>query len=121
MFFGTQTVHKDGSFVRMRSDVIKAKCEAMLIAIKSIRQERVKKTIEEGRQRMMQGFWHRLLKKPVPTDDQVKSYLSDGMISETFWDEISFYKNEEVAKKLLNACTYAEEIFVSTEDLERLW
>ena len=121
MFFGNPTVHKDGSFVRMRSDVIKAKCEAMLIAIEAVRKKRVQETIEATRQRMMKGFWHRLFKRPVPTDEQVRQHLNDGFISELFWDENAYFKNEEIARKLLNASKYAEEIYVSTEDLERLW
>ena len=119
MFFN-QTVHKDGSFVKMSSEDVKAKCELTLKTIKRVRQEKVAKTIEETRQKMMEGFLHRTFKKSPPTDDEVRAYLSDDFISELFWDETAFFKNEEVANKLLHACQFVEEIYVSTEDLQRI-
>lgn len=119
MFFN-QTVHKDGSFVKMSSDDVRAKCESTLSYIKKVRQERIAKTIEDARQEMMKGYLHRWFKKPPPTDDEVRVYLDDGFISELYWDEIAFFKNEETANKLLHACQFVEEIYVSTEDLRRI-
>jgi hypothetical protein len=119
MFFN-QTVHKDGSFVKMSSEDVKAKCIDTIRAIKATRLERISQTMEEARQKIMSGYFHRLFKKPTPTDEEVKAYLDDGFISELFWDETYGFKNEEVASKLLHACQFVEEIYVSTEDLRRI-
>lgn len=115
MFFN-QTPHKDGSFVMMRSDIIKIKCERTLIWIKEAREEKIKNLMDSARAKIMQGFWHRLFKKPIPTDDQVKAYLD----YELFFAQVRYGNSEAIANKLLNACKYADEIYVSTEDLERL-
>jgi hypothetical protein len=39
---------------------------------------------------------------------------------ETFWIDYRYEKNIEVAHRLLNAASYADEVAVSTQDLERL-
>jgi hypothetical protein len=121
MFFGSQTVHKDGSFVLIRSDIIKAKCENALASIKAAREKYRQEAMDKARAEMMNGFWFKLFKKPVPTDEQVESYLCDGvMFSELFRIQIMYYKQEDVANRLLSASKYADEMYVSTEDLERL-
>jgi hypothetical protein len=118
--FSNEIVHKDGSFVKMSSKDVKVKCEATLRSIKQIRQQKVSKTIEDARQEIMGGFLYRLFKRPPPTDEEVRDYLHGDWISPLFWDERAFYKDEEVATKLLHACQFVEEIYVSTEDLRRI-
>lgn len=117
----SQTIHKDGSFVLMNSSVIKAKCEAMLSYIKTHRAQARQEVMDENREKMKNRFFHRLFKRPDPTDQEVEDYITgDVMFSDLFRVELFGYESEAVAKRLLKACEYTSEIYVSTEDLEKI-
>lgn len=117
----SHATHKDGSFVLMDSSVIKAKCEAMLIHIEAHRKEFRQEVIDKNREEMKNRFFHRLFKRPDPTDKEVEEYVTSGTwLSELWLADTVGYQSEDVAKRLLKACEYTNEIYVSTEDLEKL-
>jgi hypothetical protein len=103
----------DGSFVKMSSKTVAEMATKELEWIKQYREKKTQRAIESCRQKMVNGWWHRLWKKPVPTDQEVIVFLEFDidMINATYGC------SEMIAKRLLNACQYAEDIFISTEDL----
>ena len=93
-----------------------------IYAIEASRKDSRKEMIDENRAEMKKGFFHRLFKRPDPTDEEVETYIAgDRWFSPLWLCDNAHYEGEAVAKRLLNACKYVEEFYVSTEDLERLW
>lgn len=120
-----QAKKRDGSFVSLPSTKIIYLCERTLERITNHRKRAHKKLIEETREEMVNDWWHKLWKKPIPTDEEVLSYIhrSGGdtiRLPETFWINCHGVTNEDTAHRLLNAAKYADEVCISTEDLERI-
>lgn len=116
---------RDGSFVTMPSHRIILLCEQTLQRIADYRKRQHKKLIEDTRAEMIDNWWHKLWKKPDPTDEEVLTYIHRGggdtiRLPETFWINIHGSTEEDVAHRLLNAAKYADEVCISTEDLERI-
>ena len=112
---------RDSSGVILSSEVLAEKCQTALKRIARVRKERVAKSLESGRQEMMSKWLHRLLKKPVPTDQDVRDYLAHTRFcSPITWDERAYAGVEAVAERLLHASQQTDQVFVSTEDLYML-
>lgn len=114
------------SLVVIPSSQLKKMAEATINYILQYRKNALDELIAKERQEITLGFWHRLLKRPIPTDAEVLSQLNGGCgdglyISEVFWIETKYWKNEQVANKLLRATSLSNEVYVSTEDLSKLF
>lgn len=130
-----QEKHKDGSFVKVSSKDITKRAYASLASIKLCKARDTQRLIERerievmaAREKKRNSLWSRLFgykEKPEPTDAEllksIETQRGDGIwLPETFWIDVRYDKYIEVANRLINAAKYADEIFVSTEDLERL-
>lgn len=120
-----QPKKRDGSFVTVPSKTIIDLCNKTIDRIAKYRERAHKKLIETTRDEMVNDWWHKLWKKPVPTDEEVLTYIhrSGGdtiRLPETFWINFHGSANEDVAHRLLNAAKYADEVSISTEDLEKI-
>lgn len=125
MFPFGQRESQSASLVKLTSAKVIDKCERSLAYIKAYRENEFKKLIVKERERIVNGFFHKLFKRPVPSDEEVVRIIEQPSgdvfnVPETFWINIQFHKSEEIAKRLLNAAKQADEIYVSTEDLEYL-
>lgn len=125
----------DGSFVKMASQEVTRLAKESLSNIENRKSAAVqrlidkrRKLIQEDRERARNSIWCGLFgykEQPMPTDEeilhQIKTERFDCIhIPETTWIDIRYEKYEDVAYRLLNAAKHADEIYVSTQDLERL-
>ena len=110
-----------GSFIKMPSKKVREMAAATLEKIRKSREEEYKSDLEHYRQEMMKGFWHRLLKKPAPTDVEVIAW-HDKVYYDSFgmWSELRYGNQEAAARRLHRACEEADEIYISTEDLSQI-
>lgn len=125
----------DGSFVRISSKTLTEKARQTLQNIKAYKKHDTQRLIDRERQEILdqreksrKSIWSKLFgykEKPIPTDEEVlEIHKNKGAgtiwLPETFWIDFRYSKNEDVAYRLINAAKYAEELYVSTEDLQRL-
>jgi hypothetical protein len=126
----------DGSFVRLSSDKLKNMALNTLDNIKVYKAndrkrlaDRERKELREQREKSRNSIWSKIFgykERPEPTDDElIKMHENSGSpgciwLPETFWIDYRYEKNIEVAHRLLNAANHADEVAVSTKDLERL-
>lgn len=120
-----QTKSCDDSFVKMTSSKIIEMAKATLKYIKDYRDSATKAVFDNEKQYIMNGFWHKLFKRPEPTDEEVWASVNrcGGDVihfPETFFINLRYSKNEDAAHRLLNAAQHADEIYISTKDLRRL-
>jgi hypothetical protein len=120
MFFN-QTVGADGSFVKVTSKDASEMAIKTLAWVKKLRDDREARAIEIERQKINDGFWHKLFRlKEATVEDAKESLAYDHWnFDYHFTNQIAF-KNEEAANRILNACKHASEIFISTEDLQKI-
>ena len=124
----------DGSFVRISSANLKEMANRTLKNIPKYKAydrerlaKRLKKELLEEREKSRNSIWSKIFgykEKPIPSDEElIKAHEGSGegiWLPETFWIDFRYSKNIEVAQRLLHAAQYADEIAVSTKDLERL-
>lgn len=126
----------DGSFVRISSEKLKKMALTTLDNIKKYKAhdrkrlaDRERKELREQREKSRNSIWSKIFgykERPEPTDDElIKMHENSGSpgciwLPETFWIDFRYEKNKEVAYRLLNAAEHADEVAVSTKDLERL-
>ena len=129
-----QKKHVDGSFVKVSSvDITKKAHESLKVIERQKKRQiqdlitRLRKERNEEIEKKKSSLWSRLFgykEIPEPNDEQIlKSYECSGegiWMPETFFIDLSWEKYIDVAYRLINAAKYADEIFVSTEDLEKL-
>lgn len=135
MFFPYSHVECDGSFVKMSAKEVKARAEESYWEIKKRKKEAVqrlidsrKKEILKDREKARNSFWSRIFgykERPMPTDEEIQesleSYSGEFLhLPETHWIDLRYEKYVDVALRLMNAAEHAEEVYVSTTDLERL-
>jgi hypothetical protein len=120
MFFN-QTVEQDGSFVKISSIKATKMAQDTLNWITQKRADRKANAIEEERQRINNGFFHKLFHLREATEqDAIYSLQGDIYNFEYHWSQMAYYKSEEAAQRVLNACKHVDDIFISTEDLQRI-
>jgi len=125
----------DGSFVKVNSKIIIEKARASLANIEKRKKRETQRLVDDRRKELVErekkrenSWWSRLFgykARQLPTDEQIlhsiENERGDGIwLPETFWIDYRYSKNQDIAYRLINAAEYAEEIYVSTEDLERL-
>jgi len=126
----------DGSFIRIPSEKLKTMALQTLENIKKYKAkdrkrlaDRERKELQEKREKRRNSIWSKIFgykEQPEPTDEElIKMHENSGSpgciwLPETFWIDYRYEKNIEVAHRLLNATEYADEVAVSTKDLERL-
>jgi hypothetical protein len=114
----------DGSFIKMPSKKVSEMAKARLAWIEQYKKDRRQKHIDKNRQEMINGWWHRFRKLPIPTDQEVIDYIEDsyrnGNWGINWWPVNHYSESEAVANRLINACEHAEDIYISTEDLQRI-
>lgn len=120
MFFN-QTVECDGSFVKMSSVDVKKMALKTLEWIKNEREKKREEEIQFTQKSLDNGFWHKLFRMKPSTREQAIAVLeSDPWDIDYHCPEIIYWKNEDTAKRVLNACEHADEIYISTKDLRRI-
>lgn len=126
----------DGSFVRIPSEKLTALAFKSLDNIKKYKAadrkklaDRERKELRERREKSRNSIWSKIFgykERPEPTDEElIKMHENSGnpsciWLPETFWIDFRYEKNIEVAYRLINAAKHADEVAVSTKDLERL-
>src|SRR5580692_1583915 len=113
----------DGSFIKMSSKKVSEMAKAKLVWIEQYKKDRRQQHIDRNRQAIMNGWWHRFRKLPVPTDQEVIDYIDEYRKSNwgmNWWPINHYYGSEVVCIRLINACLHAEEIYISTEDLQSI-
>ena len=126
----------DGSFVRIKSDKLTNMARQTLENIKKYKArdrkrlaDRERKELREQREKSRNSIWSKIFgykEQPEPTDEElIKMHENSGSpgciwLPETFWIDYRYSINAEVAHRLLLAAEHADEVAVSTKDLERL-
>ena len=110
----------DGSFIKMPTSKVAEMAQKTLDWINQYRAEKTQKYIESHRQYMVSGFWHRFWKRPAPSDKEVIKNINNNPWNNFQFIAMSYDITEKTAKRLLIACKQADEIYISTEDLQRI-
>jgi hypothetical protein len=124
----------DGSFVRISSVKLTEMARETLENIKTYKEHDLQKLIArekaeiiKRREKSRNSLWSKIFgytERPMPSDEEIiKMHESSGdgiWLPETFWIDFRYEKNMEVAYRLLLAAKHADEVAVSTKDLERL-
>ena len=111
----------DGSSIKMPSAKILELATAQLEWIEQYRQNKKKMYVEEIRQDYINSRWRKFWRMKEPTFQQVleevekcrgfmDTYFSYVMID---W---SYSDHEKACRRLINACSDTDEIFISTND-----
>ena len=119
--FVNQTIEADGSFVKISAKEAKNMAEDTLQWIKKERTARKEEAILADMKRLDSGFWHKLFRmKPHTREDAIASLDDDPWDFDYHFSKLMYHKSEDSARRILNACNFAEEIYISTEDLRRI-
>src|SRR5271163_1218450 len=112
----------NSSFILITSAEVQRLAEATLQRIREARETAMVRLIEDYRQRTIQGLWHRLLRKPTPTDKQMVEMIKVGYVSSWEWlnAQTLYQASVNVAHELLVACKYTDTINISIEDLYKI-
>ena len=124
----------DGSFVSIPSDKLKVMVLQTLDNIKKYKSRDLKRLANNEREMLLakrekdrNSIWSKIFgykEKPMPTDEElieIHKNSGDGLwLPETFWIDLRYQKNIEVAERLYNATKYTDVVTVSTQDLQRL-
>jgi hypothetical protein len=110
----------DGSFIKMPSQKVSEMAKSTLVWIKEYREKRTKTYINNARQEIMNGWWYRFIKRSILTDEEVLAIIHKNPFNGFAFIPIAYDKLEDAAKRLLNACHHTDEIYISTEDLQRI-
>lgn len=110
------------SYIVIKSDELKKICNNTLDYIYKHRQEKLQNFVVQQREKIINGFWHKLLKQPVPTDEEIIQLDKerDLVFRQTHWIKTFALDNEYLAKDLLYACKMSDEIHLSISDLSKL-
>lgn len=120
MFFN-QTTECDGSFVKIASKDAVEMATNTLVWVKKLRADAKLAAIETERQRINNGFWHKLFHLKEATIEQAVGNLEDDHWNFDYhFTSVIARKNEEAANRILNAAKHADEVYISTEDLRRI-
>ena len=121
MFFcQSENCKCSGSFIKMPAKEIAEMAKATLVWVEESRAKISKRYIDDARQEMMNGWWHRLTKRPAPTDEEALERIKENPWSGFNIIHLHGGKAEDAARRLLVACKYVDEIYISTEDLQRI-
>ena len=113
-----QTMKCSTSFVKINSKEASQMAEATLKWVNEMRASRKAKAIEKERQRINNGFWHKLFRlKEATIEDAIANLAYDNWNFDYHWNECIGAENETVAKRILNASKHAEGIMISIEEL----
>lgn len=125
----------DGSFIRISSEKLTKLARQTLENVKRYKAKDIQRLIDrekeellERREKRKNSLWSKIfgyIEPPMPSDEEIleayKNQRYDCIwIPETTWIDFRYEKNIEVAYRLINAAKYADEVAVSTKDLERL-
>jgi hypothetical protein len=111
----------DGSFIKMPSKKVSEMAKDKLARINAYIKERKEKHIKYVRQEIIGGFWHRFWNRPDPTDEEIIAFCNDMVFYDRLaWPNLNYNDTIYVANRLINACQHAEELYISTEDLQRI-
>jgi hypothetical protein len=117
MFFN-QTNQCSTSFIKMSSQDAAEMARKTLDYVEQRREEAKSGAIERERQRINNGFFHKLFGcKDATVEEAVSNLEYDTWNFDYHFTEIIASKNEKVARQILNACKHADEILISTEEL----
>jgi len=117
MFFN-QIVNCSTSTIKIGSKEAAEMAQKTLDWIKNRREKAKANAIEAERQRINNGFWHKLFRmKEATVEDAEESLSYDHWNFNYHWNDLIGAKNEAVAQRILNASKYADEIMISTEEL----
>ena len=117
----------DGSFIKIPSPKVAEMAKAKIKWIEKYRANKIAKLIGSRRQEMIKPtWWDRLWNNviPVPTDQEViEDYRREAAIPYNWFDplynaEQEYSGNYYIAHRLLRATQHADEIYISTEDLQ---
>lgn len=117
MFFN-QTMNCSTSFIKISSKEAAKMAQDTLDHVKSRREKARNDAIEDERQRINNGFFHKFFRMKDATVEDAKANLSyDSWNFNYHFTSLICAKNEAVAKRILNASKHADEIMISTEEL----
>jgi hypothetical protein len=120
MFFNS-TTECDGSFVKIASKDAIEMATKTLAWVDKLRSDRQAGTIEIEQQRINNGFFHKLFRmKEATVEDAKKNLAYDHWNFDYHFNGLIAHKNESAANRILNAAKHADEIYISTEDLQRI-
>ena len=119
-WINNETVEYSSSFIKMSSQKIAEMAQATLVWVKEQREIKRKRYIESARQEIMNGWWHRFIKRSILTDDEVMAIIQKNPFNGFAFIPIAHDKKEDAARRLLTACEHADDIYISTEDLRRI-
>lgn len=134
MFYSTES-KCDGSFAKVDSSSLIELAHQSLENIEKYKKQEVQRLINRKRNKFLakeekrkNSLWSKLFgfkPRKEPTDEEIYEFIKndhDDVIgpSELFWMDLRYEKYIDTANRLINAAKYAPEVFVSTEDLERL-
>lgn len=110
-----------GSFIKMPSDKVAQMASECLKNIREAKEKRRQEELDSWRKIMVNRFWHKLLKKPAPTDEEVINWVNDNSWEGfDYWNSLRYAVREAAAGRVLHACKFVSEIYISTEDLEKI-
>ena len=109
------------SFVEVSSEKVARMASSCLERIEQRRKEMLDDAVNSRRESFQKGWLHRWFGVPIPSDEEILGMVkTEGFIPEAEMIRISFWNQEETAKKLLKATTYASVVRVSITDLDAI-
>jgi len=111
--------HND-SFIKMPTSKVAQMAQKAIDTLQARRQERLDKYVEERLQTTTNHWWHRLWNKKNPTREEMVAFLENEEWGSYWYIANSYNDQLYVARRLLNACKQADEIYLSTKDLDNI-
>lgn len=116
--FISSTTKCDGSFVKISSIDAKKMAEDALARVKKRREDSKERAIQCEMEMINNGFFHKLFRmKPATREEAIAELEADHWNFDYHFTNCIGYQSEEAGARILNACKYASELYISTEDL----
>jgi hypothetical protein len=111
--------HND-SFVKMPTSKVAEMAQNTKNKLKARRDEQLDKYVKERIQKTVNHWWHRLWSKKDPTYQEMVSFLETEDFGAYWWIANQYNDQLNVANRILRACCQADEIYLSTKDLDNI-
>jgi len=109
------------SYIWLEPDKVKELCEKALKAVETERERRRWDLVKSRRDRVNNGFFHKLFKLKDWTAEMALESLKNEEWSQLDWIDRVWRDNKSSAKRLSKAADISEDpVLVSTKDYERI-
>ena len=110
-----------GSFVVLASADVEKMAEKCIEAVRQGREEKKRKAIERAAKEFERSWWNKLLRRALPSEAVLWEKMRRGPFYEADFIKITYFEQEQTAKKLLAAARLAPAFMcVSIDDLARI-